>query len=234
MLVAALLAAALTASLGFWQLRRADYKESLQAAMDRQMTMVPVHNDDIRVLTDLASVLHRQAEVEGEWVPAATVFLDNRQMEGRQGFYVLTPLKLSNDGRWLWIQRGWVPRDFTNRTRVPDVPTPGGQIRVSGRLSAAPSKVYALGADDEGPIRQNLDIAAAASELQAPFIDGCLIQLLPPYLSPDDGLERHWPPVAVDVHKHYGYAFQWFGLCALIVFLYVWFQIVSPRRRSGS
>jgi surfeit locus 1 family protein len=35
------------------------------------------------------------------------------------------------------------------------------------------------------------------------------------------------------VHKHYGYAVQWFLLCALIAGLYAWFQILRPRRRAA-
>jgi surfeit locus 1 family protein len=46
---------------------------------------------------------------------------------------------------------------------------------------------------------------------------------------PADGLLRQWPPPAADVHKHYGYAFQWFALSALVLVLYVWFQILRPR-----
>ena len=40
------------------------------------------------------------------------------------------------------------------------------------------------------------------------------------------------PRPAVDVHKHYGYAFQWFALAGLITILYVWFQLVRPARRA--
>jgi hypothetical protein len=62
--------------------------------------------------------------------------------------------------------------------------------------------------------------------------------LLAGRLAEADGLLRNWPQVASGVHKHHGYAFQWFGLCALIVILYVWFQIISPfrntRKQSGS
>ena len=36
-----------------------------------------------------------------------------------------------------------------------------------------------------------------------------------------DGLLRDWPRPAVDVQKHYGYAFQWFCLAALIAALYI-------------
>jgi surfeit locus 1 family protein len=38
--------------------------------------------------------------------------------------------------------------------------------------------------------------------------------------------------VASGVEKHHGYAFQWFGLSGLISLLYVWFQIVQPRRQK--
>ena len=37
-------------------------------------------------------------------------------------------------------------------------------------------------------------------------------------------LRRDWPAVALGVEKHYGYAFQWFALAALILGLYLWFQ----------
>ena len=48
------------------------------------------------------------------------------------------------------------------------------------------------------------------------------------------GLLRDWPQINAGVQKHYGYAFQWFGLSVLVVLLYVWFQLVRrfylPRR----
>ena len=40
--------------------------------------------------------------------------------------------------------------------------------------------------------------------------------------------------VGAGVDKHYGYAFQWFGLCGLIALLYVWFQIVRRFIRPRS
>ena len=53
-----------------------------------------------------------------------------------------------------------------------------------------------------------------------------------------EGLQRDWPVVGTGVDKHYGYAFQWFGLCGLMALLYVWFQIVRrfirPRRQPAA
>jgi surfeit locus 1 family protein len=41
-----------------------------------------------------------------------------------------------------------------------------------------------------------------------------------------EGLLRQWAEPSTGIDKHYGYAFQWFGLAGLIFILYVWFQIV--------
>ena len=231
-LIAALVFTALTASLGFWQLRRADFKAQLDAAITTSQALAPLVNRDIKGADDLDAWVHRPAELSGRWVPQATVFLDNRQMNGQQGFYVVTPLQLEADGRWILVQRGWSPRDFTDRSRLPAVPTPSGIVVVSGRIAAAPGKVYQLGTDDLGPIRQNLEVASFAQEHKSVVLNGSLLQLLPVEGAEADGLLRNWPQVASGVHKHHGYAFQWFGLCALIVILYVWFQIISPIRSA--
>ena len=46
----------------------------------------------------------------------------------------------------------------------------------------------------------------------------------------EDGLIREWAPPDFGIDKHYGYAFQWFVFSALITSLYVWFQLIRPRR----
>jgi surfeit locus 1 family protein len=224
-LLAALIGCTTTASLGVWQLRRAAAKELIQSGI------APLTNADIRPMsTQLPpELIHRRAVLHGTWLADATVFLDNRVMDKRTGFYVVTPLQLKNDGRVILVQRGWVARDFQDRTRVPDVPTPTGIAEVSGRLAPPPSKIYDLGDEGAGRIRQNVDIAATAHALQAELLQASLVQLDAPTMN--DGLLRSWPVVGTDVHKHYGYAFQWFALCVLIIVLYVWFQIISPRRR---
>jgi surfeit locus 1 family protein len=69
-------------------------------------------------------------------------------------------------------------------------------------------------------------------EHSAAVLNGSLVQLQAGIDAPSDGLLRNWPLIASGVDKHHGYAFQWFGLCALILILYVWFQIISPLRRE--
>jgi surfeit locus 1 family protein len=79
-------------------------------------------------------------------------------------------------------------------------------------------------------IRQNLDLARFREETGLPLA-GLSIQQAG---AASDGLARDWPQINAGVDKHYGYAFQWFGLCALMAILYVWFQIVRrPQARSS-
>jgi surfeit locus 1 family protein len=218
---------AATASLGLWQLDRAAQKLALQAQINERGGLPAWDTQQLLGAADATTGVHRPVRLSGTWVPGRTVYLDNRQMNSRVGFFVVTPLRLEGSERVVLVQRGWVPRDFTDRTRVPAIPTPAGTVRLQGRLAPSPGKLYELGEAGAGPIRQNIDLAAFARETGLSPLDVSVLQ------SGDasDGLLREWPQVALDVSKHHGYAFQWFALCALAGILYIWFQILSPRRK---
>ncbi|WP_439519810.1 SURF1 family protein [Hydrogenophaga sp.] len=221
---------AITASLGLWQLDRAAQKLALQAQISERSALPAWNNANLLQSADLGTGVHRPVELVGEWVQNASVFLDNRQMNTRVGFFLVTPLRLAGSDRVVLVQRGWVGRDFTDRTRVPSIATPTGEVRVPGRLAPPPGKLYQLGEAGTGPIRQNIDLAAFTRETGLPLLEVSVLQSG----AASDGLLREWPQVAVDVSKHHGYAFQWFSLCALAGILYFWFQIVSPRRKRRS
>jgi surfeit locus 1 family protein len=177
----------------------------------------------------LQALLYRRVQLQGEWLHAHTVFLENRQMRGLPGFYALVPLQLGPPGApVVLVQRGWIPRDFADRSRVPALPAPGGVVEIEGVLAPWPSRIYDFGDAGEGVIRQNLDLALYRQSTGLRLLPLSVQQSGPP----DDGLLREWPQVATGVEKHHGYAFQWFGLAVLILFLYVWFQIVQPRRQA--
>ena len=220
----------LTAALGRWQLGRAAEKEALQAAIDARGSQPVLDARSAAGLDAQPDLLHRRVEARGQWVGGRTVFLDNRQMNGRPGFFVVTPLRLEGEAGVLLVQRGWVPRNFEDRTRVPAIDTPAGAVVVQGRLAAPPSRLYEMGPAEAGAIRQNLDLAQFRTEIGLPLA-GLSIQQAG---AAADGLLRDWPQINTGVDKHYGYAFQWFGLCALMAILYVWFQIVRRFRGRSS
>lgn len=229
LIVATVAGMALTARLGFWQLDRAGQKLVLQADLDQRGAQPPLPAAELAQDASTADAqLHRRATVSGTWRPELGVHLDNRQMGGKVGFFVLTPLQLP-DGSALLVQRGWRPRDFQDRTRLAPLPTPAGTVELAGRLARDPARLYAFDGPDTGPIRQNLDLESYARETGLRLRPVMLLQESPA----GDGLQRDWSRPAANVHKHYGYAFQWFALCALIGGLHVWFRFIRPRRHRA-
>jgi surfeit locus 1 family protein len=225
-LVAAIAAAALTARLGVWQLDRAAQKTSLQQAIESRAAQPALDAAALaRTAAEAAAQHHRPVRLAGRWDAGRTVFLDNRQMDGRPGFFVVTPLVIGAEGDAVLVQRGWVPRDPRDRARLPPVATPEGMVVVDGRIAPPPARLLELAGEGGGPIRQNLDLDALSRETGLTLRPLSVIQLG----GASDGLERRWSAPAAGVHKHYGYAFQWFALSALIAVLYVWFQLVRPR-----
>ncbi len=220
--VAALAAASITLALGFWQLSRAAEKEALRAAMDRRQSLAVLDGGALEGAGAGADILYRMVRLRGTWLAQHTVLLDNRQMNGKPGFFVLTPLRLEHSTTAVLVQRGWMQRSFMDRAQVAAVPTPGGLVEIAGRIVPPPSKLYDFGNPGHGVIRQNLDLPRFSRETGALFVPVSVLQLAPAA----DGLARDWPSANSGVEKHYGYAFQWFALCGLIVFLYGWFQIV--------
>lgn len=247
--VLTLLALTATASLGAWQLRRASTKEAAAAQM-QERSMLPAltdlaqaapKNGAANTLPDAAAqaLIHRRVQLRGSWLAAHTVFLENRYMAGRAGFFVVTPFQLESGAGVLWVQRGWVPRDPQDRTRLPLLPSPVGTTTLHGRVVQGISQVYALSQPGSAPaaagvsrIWQNLPTVDLGG--QARWLPVAVLQTAPSDSSEAaNGLLRDWPAVDSGVAKHYGYAFQWFALCGLIMVLYVWFQILSPRRRRA-
>jgi len=226
---AAVASIAATLGLGAWQLGRAHDKLALQAAIEQRKAMAPLSHDQLLAVPTLADLVHRPVLLRGTWVGRHTVFLDNRQMQGKPGFYVVTPLKLEGSERAVLVERGWVQRNFLDREKLPAVETPPGPVEVRGRMAPPPAKLYEFKGAGSGPIRQNLDLAQFRAETGLDLLSLAVQQTG----APSEGLLREWPFVATGVDKHYGYAFQWWALSGLIAILYAWFQFIAPRRKAA-
>jgi surfeit locus 1 family protein len=240
-LIAAVLTTAVTARLGVWQLDRAQQKTNQQTSLNTRLAMPALGVQELARDSHVAADQHhRQVMLEGHWQARWTVYLDNRQMNARPGFFALTPLLL-DDGSAVLVQRGWWPRDQADRTRIAAPAAPQGRVQLRGRVSHWPSALFEFAAAKElGPIRQNLELNDFARETGLALRPLSVLQLdeaVQPGAAasmPADGLKRQWLMPAASVDKHHGYAAQWFALSALSIGLYAWFQIIRPRRLNRS
>ena len=224
---AAVVGIAATLALGAWQMSRAAQKLALHASIEQRQAMPPVSQRDLLASRNGADLLHRIVVLRGTWVGQRTVFLDNRQMQGKVGFFVVTPLRLEGTDAAVLVERGWVQRNFMEREKLPAISTSAGVVELRGRLAPPPAKLYDFAGAAPGPIRQNLDLAQFRAETGLPLLDFAVQQIG----GPSEGLLRDWPEPASGVETNYGYAAQWWALSMLIAILYVWFQFIAPRRK---
>jgi surfeit locus 1 family protein len=181
-LLAALVAGATTARLGWWQLDRAQQKTDRQEALNRQRALPPISREQLPLNpSQAAAAEHRRVSLQGQWRDTHTVYLDNRSMAGRVGFFVLTPLTLEG-GAVVLVQRGFWPRHVSDPRRVDAPAAPAGLVQVQGRLALAPSRMFELAelgqgsVAPQGRIRQNVEPVVHASETGLPLLPWVLIQ----------------------------------------------------------
>jgi cytochrome oxidase assembly protein ShyY1 len=224
--VATVLLVALGVSLGQWQDRRAGEKIALQARLAQRAAQPPMVVGAQPMNTD--DVEFSPVSVTGEFVEQWPLFLDNRPVQGKVGFYLLMPVKIAGSNTHVLVARGWVPRYNGEHDRLPEFATPRGTVTVTGIAKAGMGKVMQLG--DPAAVRprailQNLTPAqfAEASKLTVqPFF---IEQTGPPI--DGDKLVRDWPAPSLGVEKHQGYAFQWYALALMAL---VFFVVTGFRR----
>jgi len=213
--VAALVAIALTVSLGNWQSRRAEEKLALGRNLDdaaRRVQLVlppgPVDAHD-----------HEFARISarGEYSARHTVLLDNKVLRGSAGYQVLTPLKLAGGDMYVLVNRGWVAAGM-RRDILPQIRTPAGIATVEGIAIVPGSHIFELDTKtEEGIVWQNLVLARYAKW------SGLKLQpvVLQQTSEAADGLVRAWARPDTGADKHRGYAFQWYALATTILIAYV-------------
>lgn len=221
--VVGVLVCVLTIKLGLWQTDRAEEKQALGARIEAAATAPST--------TAAANLTEWQVlRLTGQWRSEATIYLDNRVQYGQPGYHVLTPLQMV-DGTVVLVKRGWTGIGL-NRSALPVVNTPAGEVTINGRVRLPEAKPYTLAdAPGEGARWQYVDLAAYRAWSKLAVIDEVLEQTDPS----TDGLIRDWPRPDLGVDRHRGYAVQWFGLAALSAGLCGWFGWRRWRRHgSGS
>ena len=166
-------AAMVLASLGRWQLQRGDERRAIAAAIESGREAPPlVLNVGVEAS---ALTAWRSAQASGRWLADKTVLIDNRNHDGRPGYWVATPLLLeASDGDVLrssekgghapasrgidqnagaqaaaghavLVLRGWLPRVLGGDARPAAAPPPEGIRRVQGELALRVPRLFELG-----------------------------------------------------------------------------------------
>ena len=226
-LLLTLLATALFVALGRWQWHRAAEKRALIAAFEAGAGVA----QPLGAWGPEALPRYQRVTVRGRYDAAHQFLLDNMNHGPEPGYQVLTPLELE-DGRWLLVNRGWLPLVDGGRRRLPAVDFAArGARELAGRLDELPVAGIAAGHAPPplaGPwprltsFPRTADLAAA---LGRPLLARQLL------LDPDasDGYLRDWHSGAAGFgpERHVAYAVQWWGFALLAVVLFLFLNLRS-------
>ncbi len=248
-LAAALLIAA-TVSLGNWQTRRGAEKLRMERQIEAAEQAEPIPLGPMLVSPAQVDVLQgRRATVRGRFLPGFGVYIDNRTYKGIAGFYLVTPLRIEGGdpgaaAMHVLVLRGWIAGDPRQRAHLPQVPAPQGTVELTGLVERdVPQALELQRANPPGPeqrIWQNVtrDVYATWSNLELQPLVLRQTEAAHDDAGPiDDGLVRDWPRPGLDVERHRGYAFQWYGLAATTTLIWLWFVVLRPlwgRRASAN
>lgn len=207
------------AGLGVWQISRGFDKLEAREAFGTPATWSNFHHG--------AEVRSYQAlKATGRYDGAQQFLLENIILDGRYGYYVITPLELAADEPVLLVNRGWIGKSGLQpdmAALAKDLALPPGRLTVHGRVGSLPRPGMRMGEPvtpstgwpKTAVFPQAADIAAALGREVQDFV------LL---LDPKDphGFVRHWVPEEMGPGKHFGYAFQWFAMGMALAALLVW------------
>lgn len=214
-------------SLGQWQLGRADLRRQMAASIEagRQAPAVVLDGE----VNAAALQPWRSGRATGHWANRYSVLLDNRNLDGKPGLWLATPLIL-DDQTAVLVLRGWVARPIGQYNALPVLPDNHRPATVRGELFGRVPEIYALGEDpvlsfevktalaeptvidlNQAPRQQNLSLEALSKASGLRFLPTVLMQTEPDELA----LARQWPGPSIDADKNTGYAMQWFGFAAI-------------------
>jgi cytochrome oxidase assembly protein ShyY1 len=237
----ALLAVPFCVFMGSWQLSRFEVRvdQHRTAKHERGRTAAEAPVPLARVLPDTRTAVPgddsgRVVSATGRYDAAHQFLVPDRSLGGRDGFYVLTPLRIGG-GAALPVVRGWLPGEATAAGRSGSVPAvPTGQVTVTGALqfpeSADSSGVPAAAALPSG----QLGIISAASlvnVLPYPVYGGWItanhpaapLKAVPPAAAPNSGLD-------LKAFQNLGYTGQWFVFAGFVVFM--WFRLARREAEA--
>ena len=203
--------------LGNWQTRRAQEKEDIAQQIEAQ-SKIPVQAATSANMANIKPF--QRLKLRGTFLQQWPLYLDNRPMNGKAGMYALMPFQISEGGATILVERGWFQRDLKERTKIPSLPVPEGEIEIEGVVRTHIDRSMQLGANDivvPGAIVQNLSVVAVADVLKVKMPEWVLEQTS----DQGAGLQRDWPTPSNGADKHRAYAFQWYGLAAMAALFFV-------------
>ncbi len=210
-------------NLGFWQLSRADEKQSKHEQLEQFAKQPPVLLSGSMV--KLEDYEYRDVEVKGEFVNEKTIYLDNKTYQGSAGYHVITPLRISNSTNHVAINRGWVATGH-DRSILPPVTEINGEVQITGTVVSPDIKTFVLSDKQlENQVWNSFSLEKYQQSVGLKMQPLLILQKN----KDNDGLIRDWHKTESGASKNIGYAVQWFSLAITTIIIFI---VLNVKRRN--
>ncbi|MDH5824567.1 SURF1 family protein [Luteimonas sp. RD2P54] len=225
----ALLAMALFATLGTWQLGRQEQKQ--RRLDEAALTLQRREPQPLAAAADQAAARALGwAAGTGRYLDLPAVLLDNQQRGGRPGVRVHRAFSPEPGGVPLLVDLGWLPLPADRR--MPPLPPPPAARHVAGLLAPPPSAGLARAAlqpqADGTLLATALEPKSVAAALGLPALAPRVLRL-DPELAGGHARDLEVLPNTLPPERHLGYAVQWYGLALAVL---VTALVLTFRRRA--
>jgi surfeit locus 1 family protein len=220
-----LIAAAVMARLGIWQLNRHNARQLFNESVFEQQALDPlILTADISE-NSLINIEYRKVSVRGEYMPSDEIILRNQNFESQVGYQLFTPLIIEGSGETILVQRGWIPQENSS-VENREIYQQNGIIELSGILRTPetdfglrliPDPTLAVG-EARLDVWNNLDFERLSEQIESPLLSMYL------QIQPEEGDSGYPRPLPLQLNltdgPHLGYAGQWFLFAAVLLLGY--------------
>ena len=215
-------------ALGVWQVqrgieKRATYDRFLRASL---MDATMAGNLSLAQFNDLQR--YRRIAMRGQYLAERQFLLDNMPHDGRPGHHVLTPFLPVGARYVVMVDRGWRPGLAMDVDENP--PAERGVTLIHGMLAAFPQPALDLRSENATVAWPRVVQFPSADELAGMLGQPVANSRLLLGADAADGFVREWTPPGIPPARHYAYAFQWFGLAAALIVIFL--VLARPHRRE--
>jgi cytochrome oxidase assembly protein ShyY1 len=158
--------------------------------------------------------------LKGHFDNEQSFLLDNQQYRGRFGYEIITPFFDLNSSQTVLISRGWIQGSL-DRRELPALDKVIGLQNVEAEIYVPLGKPFLLAEQVMSATWPKVIQAAEVDKMAASLGQEIFPYVLRLKENNPGAYERHWQVVNVPVHKHTGYAVQWFVMAIVLVGLYI-------------
>ncbi|WP_394202620.1 SURF1 family protein [Shewanella waksmanii] len=218
--------------LGFWQLARAEQKQTIAADLAERQQTGPLDFQQLLTKSHQHSLTGFTAKILVTPSSKGTILLDNQTFKGKVGYLAYQLVQPTASNYLLMMELGFVAAG-KDRQQLPTVATLAAPQVIQGRVyqkSINPLSSQLL-AENGWPMRiQNLNLPQLSEHLGQPIA---------PFVVQATNIEGNelpqpWQPIPMAAKKHIGYAVQWFSLAAALIVLSGYLLISKTNSRKPS